>query len=325
MGTGNMAHNFAMAVSGASHSIIHGVGSRTLQSASDFAAKFNVPNAYPSYRDLVEECELDAVYIATPHVLHEENMLSCIEAGLPVLCEKPFTLNAAQAENVINTARQRGVFVMEAMWTRFLPAVEKCRQILEEDTIGDVQLLLAGGAFMPESDSGHYLFNLELGGGVLLDAGVYLVSMASLVLGKPTQIKALVEIGDGGIDEHDAILLQHDNGALASLYVSLRAQVRPDVRIIGSKGHIHLHPPVFAPPALALELYTGESELLELPYEGNGYQYEIDEVWHCLQNGLVESKFMPLDETLQIMHTMDETRRQANLVYPGEYQVQQET
>jgi dihydrodiol dehydrogenase / D-xylose 1-dehydrogenase (NADP) len=235
-----------------------------------------------------------------------------------VLCEKPFMINAAEAESVIQLARSKNLFLMEAMWTRYMPAVTKLRQLLAEETIGDVQIMLAGGAFMPEFDAESYMFNLELGGGVLLDAGVYMISMASMLFGKPLTIKAIAGMGKSGVDEHDGYLLEHTNGALANLYVSLRGQSSPDLTLIGSKGKIYLHPPIFCPSKITLTLYKGKDKSFDLPFVSPGYQFEAMEVNRCIKSGLKESELMPLSESLEIMRTLDEIRRQIHLKYPME-------
>ena len=169
---------------------------------------------------------------------------------------------------------------------------------------------------MPEYDPDFYLFNRDLGGGVLLDAGVYLISMASMLFGTPKTIKALAGMGKSGVDEHDAYLLEHENGALANLYVSLRGQSSPDVTLIGSKGKIYLHPPIFCPSKLTLSPYDGEDTEFDLPFDSNGYQFEAMEVNRCLQRGEKESELMPLNESLEIMRSMDEIRKQIQLSYP---------
>ena len=317
LGTGRMAEAFTLAMPEVVDSEIVAVASRKQARADEFANKHNIGLALGDYQALVAE-EIDVVYVATPHVFHEENMSMCLDANKAVLCEKPFTINSKQAETVIALARRKNLFLMEAMWTRFIPAIIKLRELLAKKTIGDVQVMLAGGAFMPEFDPDFYLFDPELGGGVLLDAGVYMISMASMLFGKPSSIRALAGLGKTGVDEHDAYLLEHDSGALANLYVSLRGQSSPDLTLLGSKGKIYLHPPIFCPAKLTLDTYNGESESIDLPFNANGYQFEIEEVNSCLRQGLTESRLMPLDETLEIIRTMDEIRRQIGLKYPME-------
>ncbi|MBT7951198.1 MAG: Gfo/Idh/MocA family oxidoreductase [Gammaproteobacteria bacterium] len=318
LGTGRIARSFAEALSHVDDAKLLAVGSRNKNTATEFADEFNIENAYSSYGEVCANKDVDVVYIATPHSLHKDNVIMCLEANKAVLCEKPFTINASEAETIIKLARSKNLFLMEAMWTRYLPALNKLRELLEEDTIGDVQIMLAGGAFMPEFDPDFYLFNKELGGGVLLDAGVYLISMASMLFGKPKTIKAVAGMSKSGVDEHDGYLLEHDSGALASMYVSLRGQSSPDVTLIGSKGKIYLHPPIFCPSKITLNLYDGDETVIDLPFEANGYQFQAMEVNRCIREGLNESELMPLDESLEIMNTMDKIRKQIKLEYPME-------
>lgn len=318
LGTGRMARSFASAMPHVKNGEISAVASRQKTRAAAFAKEFNIDRHFSGYEALVADDDVDIVYIATPHAMHERDMRMCIEAGKPVLCEKPFTINAGEAERVIAHAAGQNVFLMEAMWTRYLPALRRLREILDEQLLGDVQFMLAGGAFMPDYDPDNYLFDPQLGGGVLLDAGVYLVSMASMLFGKPLSIRALAGKGKSGVDEHDAVILEHGSGALASLYVSLRGQSSPDMTLLGSRGRIYLHPPIFAPRKITLEFYGSKAQEIDLGFAGNGYQFEIEEAQRCLENGQRESTWMPLDESLQIMQTMDEIRKQIHLVYPME-------
>lgn len=318
LGTGRMAASFASAFSEVGDARLHGVASRRTESAGNFADKFNIENAYASYAELVTDDEIDIVYIATPHSCHYEHVKLALDASKAVLCEKPFTLNAKEAEKLIYLARRKKLFLMEAMWTRYIPAVVKLRELLSENAIGEVQLMLAGGAFMPEYDPDFYLFRPDLGGGVLLDAGVYLVSIASMLFGSPVKVQALAAKHETGVDEHDTYIFQHEKGELASMYVSLRGQHSPDLTLLGSKGKIYLHAPVFCPSKIDISLHEGKKEELNLPFPANGYQFEIEEVNSCLISGQLESRIMPLDETLEIMKTMDNIRELINVRYPGE-------
>jgi predicted dehydrogenase len=207
---------------------------------------------------------------------------------------------------------------MEAMWTRYIPAVRRLRELLAEGILGRVSVVIAGGAFMPPFDPDNYLFRPDLGGGVLLDAGVYLVSWASMLFGTPARVLAAGRLGDSGVDEHDAILLEHDDGSVAHLYVSLRAKRSPEVLLVGEHGSIRVHPPLFAPRALTVSLAGVDEETITLPFEGNGYEFEAEEAAECIRGGRTESALMPLDESLAIMRTLDEIRRQIPLVYPME-------
>jgi predicted dehydrogenase len=294
------------------------VASRRRQTAADFAARHGIPYAIEGYDALACDGRVDAVYVATPHVLHCSNMLACLAGGKAVLCEKPFTINASQASAVIEQARRRRIFVMEAMWTRFLPAIRALRDLLRADAIGRVRMVIGGGAFMPERKPGYYLFDHDLGGGVLLDAGVYLISMASMVLGTPIKVLAAGAIGETGVDEQTAVTLETAEQATALLYVSLRARRPPDLEILGERGRIRVEAPVFRPAALTVWGADGAATVHSHPIDGSGYGGQLREVAAALRQGRTESAIMPLDETLSIMRTMDAVRAQIGLQYPGE-------
>ena len=318
LGTGRIAKAFATGLQEVNNAELFAVGSRNQVSADQFADEFQIPQRYANYKEVTQDSNVDVIYIATPHSLHKDNAIMCIESGKAVLCEKPFTINASEAETVINLARDRELFLMEAMWTRYIPAIVKLKELLSDKLIGDIQIMLAGGAFMPEFDPDFYLFNRDLGGGVLLDAGVYLVSMASMLFGPPEKIMATARIGKTGVDEHDAYILEHQDGAIANLHVSLRAQSSPDITLMGDKGKIYVHPPLFCPRKITVSLYGQNDREIELPFNSNGYQFEAIEVNRCLLEGKTESKIMPLHETLEIMRTMDKIRKQIGLHYPME-------
>lgn len=318
LGTGRMARAFATDVALLPDAAVTAVGSRNMASATRFGEEFEIPLRLDSYAALAASDQVDAVYIATPHSLHCDNAILCMQAGKHVLCEKPFALSAAQARRMIEASRNHGVFLMEAMWTRFVPAVARLRQLLAEQKIGPVQLLLAGGGFIPEYDPDFYLFRRDLGGGVLLDAGVYLVSMASMVLGRPDRVAALGGLTDGGIDDHDGIVLSHTAGPLAMLHVSLRTRASPDLTLLGSRGRIHAAPPIFCPRRLTVIVSGAAEEVLDFPFAGSGYRFQAAEAARCIHTGLRESSVMPQQETLQIMSTLDLIRSQLGVTYPGE-------
>ncbi|MBT8079189.1 MAG: Gfo/Idh/MocA family oxidoreductase [Gammaproteobacteria bacterium] len=318
LGTGRMAHAFATGLRETQQATLVATGSRAADTAKQFADEFGIHRAHASYDALAEDPDVDLIYISSPHSLHSEHCLLCLDAGKAVLCEKPFAINAIEARAVIESAKKKQLFMMEAMWTRFIPAVCKLRELIARETIGDAKLLVAGGAYMPEFDPAVYLFRPDLGGGVLLDAGVYLVSMASMIFGSPHVTLATGTIGDHRVDDHDGILLRHANGAISSLYVSLKAKASPEATIFGSRGRIHVHPPLFAPAALTVSIDGEADETIELPVAGNGYHYQVEEVVRCMAAGNMESTVMPLAETLEIMETMDTVRQQVGLSYPME-------
>jgi len=318
VGTGRMAQAFAAAVPQARGLVLHAVASRRRDNAEQFAARFGAARACGGIDRMLEDDGVELIYIASPHAMHCEQTLRCLEAGKHVMCEKPFAINADQAGRMIDLARAKNLFLMEAMWTRYIPAVVRLRELLAEGVLGRVSVVVAGGAFMPPFDPDNYLFRRDLGGGVLLDAGVYLVSWASMLFGKPARVLATGRLGDSGVDEHDAVLLEGDDGSVAHLYVSLRAKRSPEALLIGEHGSIRVHPPLFAPRALTVSLAAGEEETITLPFAGSGYQFEAEEAAECIRGGCTESALMPLDESLAIMGTLDEIRRQIALVYPME-------
>jgi predicted dehydrogenase len=318
IGTGRMAQAFAAALPRARGLALHAVASRRRETAEQFATRFGTAAVCGGIDRMLEDDVVELVYIASPHAMHCEQSLRCLEAGKHVLCEKPFAINADQAARMIDLARAKNLFLMEAMWTRYIPAVRRLRELLAEGILGRVSVVIAGGAFMPPFDPDNYLFRPDLGGGVLLDAGVYLVSWASMLFGTPARVLAAGRLGDSGVDEHDAILLEHDDGSVAHLYVSLRAKRSPEVLLVGEHGSIRVHPPLFAPRALTVSLAGVDEETITLPFEGNGYEFEAEEAAECIRGGRTESALMPLDESLAIMRTLDEIRRQIPLVYPME-------
>jgi predicted dehydrogenase len=318
LGTGRMARAFARDLKLLPDARLMAVGSRRPDSARHFGDEFQVPLRFGSYDELAASDQVDAIYVASPPSLHCEHALLCMQSGKHVLCEKPFALSAAQARRMIRASEAHGVFLMEAMWTRFIPAVVQLRRLLAEQKIGAVQLLLAGGGFIPEPDPDFYLFRRDLGGGVLLDAGVYLVSMASMVLGPPDRIAALGGLAGSGIDDHEGVLLSHATGPLAVLHVSLRTRAAPDLTLLGSKGRIHVAAPIFCPRRLTVTESGAEEDLLEFPFEGSGYRFQTAEVAHCIRDGRRESAIMSQAETLQIMTTLDRIRGQLGVSYPGE-------
>jgi predicted dehydrogenase len=262
---------------------------------------------------------VDVVYISTPHTFHAANTLLCLDAGKAVLCEKPFAINADEAENVIRHARERDLFLMEAMWTRYLPVVVQVRKWLADGMIGEVRMLLADFGFRAGFQPESRLFDPRLGGGGLLDVGIYTVAMAFMVFGgPPSRITGMADIGKTGVDEQAAILFGYDGGQLAALTCAVRTSTPHEATIIGTEGRIRIETPFWDAHAATLTLSGKEPVRVEPPRIGNGYNYEAEEVGRCLRAGLRESAVMPLDETLTIMKTLDAIRAQWGMKYPME-------
>lgn len=319
IGTGSIAGAFAYGLSILPDATLAAVGSRSQKAADKFGEQFGVPKRYPSYAALAHDPEIDAVYIATPHNLHEENTLLCLEAGKAVLCEKPFAINAAQSERMIQKAREKKLFLMEAMWTRFLPSIVHLRELLSAGEIGEVRMLQADFGFRTNFDPKSRAFDPALGGGALLDVGIYPISLASMVFGRqPAQITSQARLGQTGVDEECAGVFQYEDEQMALVSAAVRTETPQEATIMGTKGWIRLHRPFFKTEKLSIYLRDQKEREIAIPMEGNGYNYEAAEVMACLRAGKLASSIMPLDETLAIMQTLDKMRAQWGLKYPGE-------
>ncbi len=318
LGPGSIAHKFAVGLQAIAEGELVAVGSRDQQRADAFADQYNAPNRHASYEALSADPDIDAVYVATPHPFHKDNSILCLEAGKAVLCEKPFTINAAEAEAVVACARANRVFLMEAMWTRYLPIMVQVRQWLNAGAIGEPLMVSADFGFRAGVNPTGRLFNPALGGGALLDIGIYVVSFAAMVLGaQPAQIAAAAHLGTTGVDEQTGIVLRYGSGAIANLACAIRAASAHQARIVGSEGTIVIDPSWWKGESATLKA-GGRQERIERPLAGNGYNYEAQEVARCLGQGLTESAVMPLDETVALMHILDEIRAQIGLQYPME-------
>lgn len=318
LGTGRIAGLFATGLSVLPDAEIVAVGSRAEATAHAFADKFAIPRRHASYEALARDPDVDVIYVSTPHPLHKENTLLCLAAGKPVLCEKPFTLNAAEADEVIAFARRQRVFLMEAMWTRFTPLMGQLRELLNAGAIGEPRMLSADLGFRANLNPDGRLFAPALGGGALLDVGVYPVSLSSMVFGPPTRIASMAHIGETGVDEQAAIILGHERGQLSSLYTAIRTSTPHVATIMGTDGMIDLHYDWHKPTAFTLKATGAEPRRFEAAPVGNGYNYEAAHVMNCLREGKLESDILPLDETLSIMQTLDQLRAQWGLRYPSE-------
>ena len=318
IGTGNIAKQFARGLESVPEAELVAVGSRSQESADKFGEMFKVPNRYATYEELANDPQVDAVYISTPHPFHHDNTILSLNAGKAVLCEKPFAINAAQARNMIETARAKKVFLMEAMWPRFFPLMYRVREMLAQNVIGEVRMLHCDFGFRAGFRPEGRLFNPELAGGALLDVGIYPSSLASMILGTPEKVVSATHLGETGVDEQTAMLLTYAKGEIAILSAAVRTNTPQEAIIHGTEGRIRLHSPWWIPTKLTLEVYGKEHSEIEMPKTGNGYNYEAQEVARCVWGGQLESAVMPLDETLAIMQTLDTIRAQWGLTYPME-------
>ncbi|MBN1439830.1 MAG: Gfo/Idh/MocA family oxidoreductase [Anaerolineales bacterium] len=319
LGTGGIARKFADGLALLPDARLAAVGSRTRGSAEAFGKQWRIPHRHGSYAALMADPDVEVIYIATPHTLHRENALGCLSAGKAVLCEKPFTINARQAEEVIAQARSRKLFLMEAMWTRFFPVVAKVRSLLAEGAIGEVRQVQADFGAQPKFDPKSRLFDPALGGGALLDLGVYPVSLASMVFGEaPRRITSAARLGSTGVDEHAAAILEYSGGRMAVVSCAMTFVSPQEAHILGTNGRIRIRRPWWFPAAVTLSRTGKDDEEITMPYLGNGYAHEAAEVMECLRGGKMESTVMPLDETLRIMHALDSIRAPWGLKYPGD-------
>jgi predicted dehydrogenase len=312
IGTGGIAETFAADLMFTDSGRAAAVGSRHMDSANRFADGFNIPNRHASYEALVADADVDVVYVATPHPMHHGCALLALRAGKPVLVEKPFTMNAAEAEELVATARAEGLFLMEAMWTRFLPHIAEIRRLVAEGALGDIVTVTADhGQWFPQ-DPEFRLFAPALGGGALLDLGVYPVSFASMLLGKPDRIVTLIDPAFTGVDGQTSMLFGYASGAQAILTCTLSAKSPTRGAIVGTNARIEIDGDFYAPTSFTLISRTGERTDFDAPHEGRGLWHQADEVARCVREGLLESPLMPLDESVSIMQTMDAVLAQSS-------------
>jgi len=318
LGTGAIARQFVQGLNSVPEAEVLAVGSRSSASAQEFADRRSIPRRHASYDDLASDPDVDVVYIATPHPFHAENATLCLEAGKAVLCEKPFCVNAAEAERVVELAREKRLFIMEGMWTRFFPLMEEVRRLVSEGDIGEVRMLNVDFGFRADLDPASRLFDQRLGGGALLDVGVYCVSFAAMILRRPSGSVGLSHLGETGVDEQASVVLEHEGGGLANLSIGIRTTTPQEATIMGTEGYVRIHAPWWRPKSMTIYRPKEESETVDAPVSGNGFNYEAAEVTRCLQAGKTESDVMPLDETISVMRTMDRIRAAWGLRYPGE-------
>nr|WP_281496954.1 Gfo/Idh/MocA family oxidoreductase [Ornithinimicrobium sp. F0845] len=318
LGPGGIAHAFARSVQKHSRQQLVAVGSRSPERAEAFAAEFEIPRVHTSYESLVADPQVDVVYVATPHSHHHAQALLAIAAGKHVLVEKAFTRNATEAREVADAATAAGVVALEAMWTRFLPGTDVLRQLLTDGALGEVVSVTADfGLRIPPEDAVR-LHDPALAGGALLDLGIYPVSFASLVLGPPEQVTATGQLTAAGIDEHVRAVLRA-GAAEAVLTTSLTARTHTTAQVIGTLARVDLPADFYTP--VPLRVSTGHTTLTADPGRILGHEGLVYPAAHLAQlvaDGTTDSPLLPLEETIGILTTTDEIRRQIGVVYPGE-------
>ena len=322
LGSGNIAKKFAADLLLVENAELAAIGSRSKEKASEFVKEYPVTHVHDSYEGLAANPEVDVIYIATPHSHHHENTLLCLDHNKAVLCEKAFAVNHRQALEMVNKAKEKKIFLMEAMWTKFLPHYVKMKSFVDEGKLGDISSVLINFGFRPRTPFPARLFDPALAGGTILDIGVYNVFMAMSILGKPDEIHAHMTPSETGVDEQCSVLFKYKNGAMADLFSSFVAHLPTEADINGSKGRLRLTHRFYAPES-DLEFYpekmdSKENILFNKPVIGWGYHYEAKHVSECLELGLTESPVMTHENTLELMKVLDEIRKKAGIVYQAD-------
>ena len=319
IGPGNIAETFLQDLKRASsaHHIVNAVFHKEKEKASAFAGKWEIPYYYDSIHEMAKDCHMDAVYIATPHPFHHKEALICLEQRIPVLCEKPLAINKMQVEEMIASSRRNQTFLMEGMWIRFLPSIKQVMEICDQGLIGDIVSLHANLSYVAPKDSGSRYFNPVLGGGSLLDLGIYPVYLAVLLMGKPIAISSHARVNADQIDEHCIINLEFLRKSFAVCESSLITNTGNIADICGTKGSIRICKPWNEMPE-CIELSDTDGNITRIPsgWEGHGFQYEVDEVLRCIEKNQLESPALTHSTSLCVMEILDTVRQQNGIYYP---------
>lgn len=312
---GKIAEKFASDLKLAKGCALSAVASRTKSKAEAFALKHNAPKSYGSYSDLLSDPDVDIVYIASPHVFHFEYTMMCLEAGKHVLCEKPLAMNYKQAETMIKKARENGLYLSEGLWTRFIPATRKLLELIHSERLGKIHLVKADFGFKAPFDPAGRLFDPSLGGGSLLDIGIYPIFLSLLLQGEPSDINALAEFSETGADTSCSMLFDFDTGAKAILDSNLKVNTATEAWIYGEKAALKMHSRFHHSTKLSLYESHEETEVYELPYRGFGYVHEAEAAVISIAEGHVENPNLPHALSLQLIRTLDRVREKIGLSY----------
>lgn len=315
LGPGKIANHFAEAVANTPGSTVYAVASREENRAAEFAAKHNAPVVHKNYKALAEDPSVDIIYIATPHTFHEEQTILCLQHKKAVLCEKPMSVNYASTWKMVSAARDNNTFLMEAMWTRFMPATLKVLELIQAGKIGDVKCVRGDFGDQFPFDPTSRVYDLKLGAGSILDIGVYPLFLILLILGKPDQIRSVAHLAETGADDLASALLYYNSGKLGSMLSSTIMHTPITAEIMGTEGTISLHPFWYETKSLSLHKFKEDPVHIEVGYDGNGFEFQIQEVLGCLDRGAKESERMSLDFTLLLSKTMDEICSQSGIAY----------
>ncbi len=319
IGPKGIANSFGKGLAVVPDGVLGAVASRTKSRAEDYAAQYGPDAAiYDDYDALLADPSLDAIYVAIPHVLHKDLVLRCLDAGKPVMCEKPLTTNAGESAELIARARDKGLFLMEAVWTRFLPLYGRIREIIDSGRIGEVNLVWSSFGFPLDYDPEGRWFNKSLAGGVLLDMGIYNVAMSQFVYGRdPVSVKGHADFAPTGADQLTTATMMYEGGKMAVFGCSFTTKLQNTLEIRGTKGFIHTENKFWFPEKATVRV-GDDIEEIEAPFDGSGFEFEIMESQRCIREGLTESPGMSWADTLGNMKVMDEIRSQIGLKYDWE-------
>ncbi|MCL5071599.1 MAG: Gfo/Idh/MocA family oxidoreductase [Actinobacteria bacterium] len=322
IGPGKIAHSFMAGLKQIPNAILHATASLTPGKARAFSKLYNSPKWYTSYEKLVEDPEVDIIYIATTNQLHMNNAILALNNGKPVLCEKPMAVNALQVYKMIDTAKKNNLFLMEAMWSRFFPIMYKLRELLSQKIIGDIKVVIGDLSFIVPghdlSDPSIRNFDPNCAGGGLIDCGIYPLAFACMVFAKtPNRVSGLATMTPLNVDAHSVVVVGFKGGGIASIYSGIDARSGHEAQIYGTEGRIHI-PNFFHADTLEIYCLDKEMEKIVIPFQEPGYQFEIIEVQKCIEEGFLESRIMPLQESLEIAQTFDKIRILWNYKYPCE-------
>ena len=318
IGTGGIARAFATDISLLDDQIVAAVGSRNLQKAESFVKNILGAKAYGSYEELMKDSQINAIYVATPHPSHKENVISALNAGKPVLCEKPFAVNAAQAREMVAAAKANNVALMEAMWARFLPHYSKIREIVSSGVLGQITTIHADHGQRLADKNIPRLIEPSLAGGALLDLGIYPISFAHMILGVPQSITSTAVFTDKGVDAQSSMIFDYSNGSQAILNTTMIAQTPCTAVIAGLNGFLEVNRTFYNPTSMRLTLFDGTITDYPSDYKGHGLREQAVEFARVVKSGAKESPILTWADTIAIMEIMDTVRSQIGLKYPFE-------
>lgn len=322
LGAGRISRKFASDLSLVADAKLVAVGARTKEGADTFAAEFNIPHSHGSYEELVNNPEVDIIYIGTTHNFHYEHTLLCLNHNKHVLCEKPFAMHAKHVKEMLALARSKNLFLMEALWTKFLPQYNKVKQMLAEGKLGEIRSIRADFGFRPQEPVAPRLYDPALGGGSLLDIGIYPIFITLSLLGRPQLIEAVMTPASTGVDLQCAMTFKYENGALAQLFSTNESNTNTEADIAGTKGRVRMRGRFHELSAVIdFEDFAAKETSavdFERDAEGWGYQYEARHASECLRQGLTESTVMTHQDSIDIIETLDAVRKIAGIHYPAD-------